>query len=213
MEEHHPSCIDYYTDVHLIPQYPTVPFASSPIILAYKFQNPNDPRTVLAESRLCRCVIEDGLDCLYRELSGALIELITDLNRSHRDALLQEIMVGVMNGLSHWKSSAPPNSCPEPILYIEVSVKREEASLAERFAMELSEEDWRMVPTARAAQVVKGVKVAAGEEDRCAVCLEDVVGCAGRLPCDHVFHRDCIMKWLDTSHYCPVCRYELPTEN
>ncbi|GER51502.1 RING/U-box superfamily protein, partial [Striga asiatica] len=47
----------------------------------------------------------------------------------------------------------------------------------------------------------------------CVICMDefekgcDVVG----MPCGHDFHEDCVDKWLRTSHYCPVCRYELPT--
>ncbi|KAL6140761.1 hypothetical protein ACLB2K_059055 [Fragaria x ananassa] len=31
------------------------------------------------------------------------------------------------------------------------------------------------------------------------------------LPCFHHFHADCIAKWLDISHLCPMCRYSMPT--
>lgn len=50
----------------------------------------------------------------------------------------------------------------------------------------------------------------------CCICLEDnkldekVV----RLPCAHIFHASCIVDWLSNhSCTCPVCRYELPTDN
>ncbi|GER51503.1 RING/U-box superfamily protein [Striga asiatica] len=47
----------------------------------------------------------------------------------------------------------------------------------------------------------------------CVICMDEfekgceVVG----MPCGHDFHEGCVDKWLRTSHYCPVCRYELPT--
>ncbi|KAL2552163.1 WPP domain-interacting tail-anchored protein 1 [Forsythia ovata] len=49
----------------------------------------------------------------------------------------------------------------------------------------------------------------------CAVCKEDVL--AGekmtRMPCFHLYHGDCIFPWLEIRNTCPVCRYELPTDD
>jgi hypothetical protein len=32
-----------------------------------------------------------------------------------------------------------------------------------------------------------------------------------RLPCLHHFHRRCIVRWLEISHMCPMCRHPMPT--
>jgi len=29
-------------------------------------------------------------------------------------------------------------------------------------------------------------------------------------PCDHIFHKDCLVKWMDIKMECPVCRTKLP---
>ncbi|TMW83550.1 hypothetical protein EJD97_001383 [Solanum chilense] len=50
--------------------------------------------------------------------------------------------------------------------------------------------------------------------DECLVCLDelgeetDVL----RLPCTHMFHDQCITKWLRNSHYCLLCHFEMPTD-
>ncbi|KAG2373983.1 hypothetical protein C9374_011648 [Naegleria lovaniensis] len=55
----------------------------------------------------------------------------------------------------------------------------------------------------------------ASNTQSCAVCLcefeeQEVLT---RLPCGHVFHKDCIMPWIKDHNSCPTCRYELATED
>ncbi|KAL6006831.1 hypothetical protein ACLOJK_032327 [Asimina triloba] len=52
------------------------------------------------------------------------------------------------------------------------------------------------------------------EEARCAICLNDsTVGTeVARLPCKHIFHSECILRWLSMHHICPLCRFELPRQ-
>jgi len=49
----------------------------------------------------------------------------------------------------------------------------------------------------------------------CTICkddfkLNDVVI---QLPCKHYFHPECVTTWLKLHNQCPVCRFELPTED
>jgi hypothetical protein len=48
----------------------------------------------------------------------------------------------------------------------------------------------------------------------CAVCKDEIVveEKVRRLPCAHYYHGDCIVPWLSIRNTCPLCRYELPTE-
>lgn len=49
----------------------------------------------------------------------------------------------------------------------------------------------------------------------CAVCKEDFQtgDPSKKLPCQHMFHPDCILPWLEQRNSCPVCRHELPTDD
>ncbi|KAK9927414.1 hypothetical protein M0R45_024598 [Rubus argutus] len=50
----------------------------------------------------------------------------------------------------------------------------------------------------------------------CVFCMEEMVtGCeVTPMPCSHLFHGRCIAEWLSrSSHTCPVCRFQLPTED
>ncbi|KAM8938681.1 E3 ubiquitin-protein ligase RNF126 isoform 2-T2 [Pelodytes ibericus] len=54
-----------------------------------------------------------------------------------------------------------------------------------------------------------------GSSLECPVCKEDyTVGENVRqLPCNHLFHNDCIIPWLEQHDTCPVCRKSLSGQN
>lgn len=49
----------------------------------------------------------------------------------------------------------------------------------------------------------------------CAVCKDKILvdEKVKKLPCCHYYHGDCIVPWLGIRNTCPVCRYELPTDD
>ncbi|XP_074365327.1 E3 ubiquitin-protein ligase CIP8-like [Apium graveolens] len=67
-----------------------------------------------------------------------------------------------------------------------------------------------------AVAALKNVKIKSEKEAILCVVCKDLVT-AGQtskeLPCGHGYHGDCIMAWLATRNMCPVCRYELPTND
>ena len=73
------------------------------------------------------------------------------------------------------------------------------------------------LPTYKLSPLRKQIMTQCGEhcDQSCAVCICDFEECDEliRLPCGHVFHKDCVSTWLNEHNTCPTCRYELPTED
>lgn len=75
-----------------------------------------------------------------------------------------------------------------------------------------------MIPATKSAiEGLEKVKMNVGDFGEanigCVICLEDIKEGTqvSRLNCLHAFHGDCIRAWLERSHYCPLCRFALPT--
>ena len=57
-------------------------------------------------------------------------------------------------------------------------------------------------------------KYSALREDKCPICLvkyksSDIIK---EFPCKHIFHKNCIFKWLKTSNVCPICKHDFTEE-
>ncbi|KAI9173705.1 hypothetical protein LWI28_009302 [Acer negundo] len=84
-----------------------------------------------------------------------------------------------------------------------------------------NENAWMGRPPASKSVVENLPEVALTQEDvesnnaLCAVCKDEIsIGeKAKQLPCAHRYHGDCILPWLGIRNTCPVCRYELPTDD
>ncbi|KAL2241953.1 E3 ubiquitin-protein ligase CIP8 [Sesamum indicum] len=76
----------------------------------------------------------------------------------------------------------------------------------------------RGAPPAAKAAVEALESVVIGKEENtivCAICkdLVNVGEFAKNLPCGHGYHGECIVPWLGSRNSCPVCRFELPTDD
>jgi len=71
-------------------------------------------------------------------------------------------------------------------------------------------------PPASKALVANLPRVEITKEDvKCPVCLKEF-DCgeeARELPCQHRYHTECILPWLQKTNTCPTCRHELATDD
>lgn len=49
------------------------------------------------------------------------------------------------------------------------------------------------------------------DSEKCTICLSqfEVDNDVRRLPCMHLFHKDCVDQWLVTNKHCPICRVDI----
>ncbi|KAL5983035.1 hypothetical protein ACLOJK_017115 [Asimina triloba] len=93
----------------------------------------------------------------------------------------------------------------------------------EQLIQQLAENDpnrYGTPPAAKSAiQSLPDIKVTdellASDASQCAVCKDrfELGAEAKQMPCKHIYHSDCILPWLALHNSCPVCRYELPTDD
>ncbi|GAQ83607.1 hypothetical protein KFL_001540250 [Klebsormidium nitens] len=71
------------------------------------------------------------------------------------------------------------------------------------------------VAALKSLKITEEVLASGSEEKQCAVCKDtfELGDDAKEMPCKHLYHPDCILPWLKQHNTCPVCRYELPTED
>ncbi|KAK7282516.1 hypothetical protein RIF29_11358 [Crotalaria pallida] len=143
------------------------------------------------------------------------------------------------HGLSYIGSHFPPSVVPRELLLLQIMPRviayvqglrfmsdlRGESGRCRFFNLDLEfvvirrvYEDVAVViteeesPTKIAFESIKKVILEEGMEmERCSVCLEEFVGGTevSSLPCKHVYHGECITRWLQRSHTCPLCRYSM----
>ncbi|KAG5005470.1 hypothetical protein GLYMA_10G285300v4 [Glycine max] len=93
----------------------------------------------------------------------------------------------------------------------------------EQFIQQLADNDPNRYGTPPAAKdAVENLPTVTVDDDllnselnQCAVCQDEFEkgSKVTQMPCKHAYHGDCLIPWLRLHNSCPVCRYELPTDD
>ena len=54
-------------------------------------------------------------------------------------------------------------------------------------------------------------KYSSRKEENCTICLENFKGTdiIKEFSCKHIFHKKCLLKWLEKSNDCPLCKHNM----
>ena len=59
--------------------------------------------------------------------------------------------------------------------------------------------------------IVKEVKKPQDNNYKCVICLSEfqIGEKESTLPCLHIFHTECLEKWINEKNWCPICKYDI----
>ncbi|KAL9226478.1 hypothetical protein vseg_002287 [Gypsophila vaccaria] len=111
-----------------------------------------------------------------------------------------------------WEILMAVNNFNREVYDMDFNVDMYEAILGE---VEDRMNEWRGSPPASDAVIHNLPSVNLSTEVVCTICRDEVLvqEVVRQLPCLHCYHGDCIVPWLKIRNTCPVCRYELPTDD
>jgi len=185
-------------------------------------QVPQLYRTGVREEAILKHVfLTSSVILSYDNFHFAISQLFGNWKLEFQD--MRDSLVG--NIMSQVRNIAESNKGHRGVLELSVDVKLISRDVIEERISFLGEDlssEYGMVPASESSMQSLLKKIDIDEEntkgDECMdVCLEELVKKEAdneivSMPCSHMFHGECITKWLETSHYCPICRFEMPVE-
>lgn len=152
--------------------------------------------------------LDRDVDFLYPKLSQLLPPSLDQLDPRQREELVLQIIARAYVVLLDYSKYFPTAVNLLMRVYLNIVTTYS-------VSFEFEGEDHSFTPAAPSAiaALKEGRFKSSSTDTSCTICLEDFpvgsnVTC---MPCSHIFHRQCIVEWLKNSHYCPVCRFKMPT--
>ncbi|XP_022744892.1 E3 ubiquitin-protein ligase SIRP1-like [Durio zibethinus] len=150
------------------------------------------------ESVTLRSIHEVQFDHMIRDPQSAIRDMLVSMHVPVEDSMIHKISACVhrMSNDDNYKSRKVLRMC----VNIDVMVSQ----------LPFSDDNLTMIPASKAA--IEGLeKVLVENPINCTICLDNL--CTGseakRMPCSHLFHDHCIVRWLQMSNFCPICRFEI----
>ncbi|KAH1189265.1 E3 ubiquitin-protein ligase Praja-2 [Glycine max] len=107
----------------------------------------------------------------------------------------------------------PPGSHHHQDVPLKLEIILLDDNMLTALTMEVSMHDYKMIPaSSEAIQTLLKKSTVQTQDECCSICLEGLDINVYTMPCNHMFHHQCIVTWLQNSHMCPLCRYPLPLQ-
>ncbi|KAI9110966.1 hypothetical protein K1719_018086 [Acacia pycnantha] len=151
----------------------------------------------------CKELLQDVSGFLRKAFSNRLSEShIQSLTSSH---FTSQAVRTLERGTTSETAHRHPRLMPLPIYFPVVHQEMNEV-----------DNDVNLVPASKEAIAsLKKFEVdCETRAERCTICLQsfDQDDDLSEMPCEHIFHNNCIVRWLKTSHICPLCRFQMPVD-
>ena len=80
---------------------------------------------------------------------------------------------------------------------------------------EKEDENYKEILKYIPSSTINEPKNASDNNNKCVICLSEfqIGEKESTLPCLHIFHSNCIEKWITQKRWCPVCKYNLNLES
>ncbi|XP_055802056.1 probable E3 ubiquitin-protein ligase ZFP1 [Solanum dulcamara] len=188
-----------------LPYLTTIHFNFS-IIEQFWYIQPNDLESVLVD-RTCdgsiestQIIIHHSDTRLYQRLARAISEVCMHFKDEFEDqhhALIER----TIHKLQSIMTAEMLEVCMDVTLLID-----HESDGRIWLALEESSTDGMVAASKSSIELLEPMEAdEINSNDECLVCLDEIGEETQvlRLPCSHMFHGECITKWLEKSHYCP----------
>ncbi|XP_048133456.1 uncharacterized protein LOC125314649 [Rhodamnia argentea] len=178
-----------------------VPINLQDTTLSESSQSLEMPLCILPWQSLCETHLKRVLDAL-------------DVRSSFRADLMRRIMVTAFRGSDHGHRQFDMNISLNLATTEEVEMEDVEA-----VSIEGNESDHdQVVQGVSRSTIEKLERKSCSVRDSggcCCICLEELNGAdkVMEIPCSHLFHSRCIIKWLERNNSCPLCRTKVEVED